>query len=305
MAPADSRVATQSAPPWSAGWWAEQLGGSWPLRTFVRVVRSPTGAAGFTLVLLFVVAGVAAPVIGTHNPLQQYPGFELHGPSTRFWFGTDEFGRDLFSRVLYGIRASLLISIVAVWAGGLAGVAAGLVAGYAGGYIDSLIMRLVDTMLALPGLILAIGILAAFGVGLQSVAIALGIGVWPHFARLARGQMLSERSRDYVLAARAMGASDFRIIFRHISLNAAPPLLVQAALAMAGAVAAEAALDFLGIGTVAPAASLGSLINDGRSNLNHPYMLIFPAIALGIYLLGLTLLADATNDALDPQRKRR
>jgi peptide/nickel transport system permease protein len=275
------------------------------LRTLIAIVKNPMGATGLALVLVLVIGGLAAPLLAPHDPLYQFRGYELQTPSLRFWFGTDQFGRDLLSRVLFGLRASLFVSLFAVGVGGVLGVVAGFIAGFSGGIVDTVIMRIVDTLLAFPGLILAIGILAAFGVGLQSVAIALGIGAWPRFARLARGQMLTERPRDYVLAARALGASDARIIFRHISLNAMPPLLVQAALSMAGAVVAEAALDFLGIGTVAPAASLGSLINDGRSQLDHPYLLIFPAIALGLYLLGLNLLADATNDALDPHRPRR
>ena len=275
------------------------------IKTLIEIVTNPMGLTGLVIVVVLVVSGLGAPVIAPHDPIEQFRGHRLEGPSTEFWFGTDEFSRDAFSRVLYGLRASVLVSVFAVGVGGGIGVASGFVAGYVGGYVETVIMRFVDTMLAFPGLILAIGILAAFGSGIQAVAIALSVGAWPNFTRLSRGQMISERPRDYVTAARSTGAGATRIIFRHISLNAMPPLLVQAALAMATAVLAEAALGFLGIGTVAPDASLGSLINGARSRLNFPHLLIFPAAVLGLFLLGLNLLADAANDALDPHRLRR
>ena len=273
--------------------------------TILEVLRNPMGVTGLVIVVVLVSAGLGAPIFSPHDPIEQFRGHRLETPSWEFMFGTDEFSRDQFSRVLYGLRGSVLVSIFAVGVGGGTGVLAGFVAGYYGGTVESIIMRFVDTMLAFPGLILAIGILAALGGGLQSVAIALGIGVWPNFARLARGQMISELPRDYVMAARVIGATNSRIILRHIAMNAMPPLVVAGALAMATAVLAEAALGFLGIGTVAPEPSLGSLINAARSRLELPYLLIFPAAALGFFQLGLNLLADATNDALDPHRRRR
>jgi len=269
------------------------------------LLKNPMGATGAIILLALIIGGLGAPLIAPHDPLEQFRGSRFETPSMAHWAGTDALSRDLFSRILYGLRASLMVSIVAVGIGTVVGVSLGLIAGYAGGIADSVIMRFVDTMMAFPGLILAIGLLAVFGVGLQSVALALGIGAWPNFARLARGQMLAERPRDYVTAARALGASSKRIIFRHISINAMPPLIVQVALSMATAVLAEAALGFLGIGTVAPNPSLGSLINDARARLDLPYLLIFPAAALGLFLLSLNLLADAINDALDPHRQRR
>ena len=268
-------------------------------------IRNPMGATGAIILSVLVIGGLGAPLIAPHDPLEQIRGHRFEGPSSSFFLGTDALSRDLLSRILYGLRASLLVSIFAVGLGSAIGVSAGFVAGYVGGLTDSIIMRLVDTMMAFPGLILAIGLLAVFGVGLQSVALALGIGAWPGFARLARGQMLAERPRDYVTAAHAMGASGKRIIFRHIAINAMPPLVVQVALAMATAVLAEAALGFLGIGTVAPHPSLGSLINDAGARLDLPHLLIAPTAALGLFLLSLNLLADAINDAMDPHRRRR
>jgi peptide/nickel transport system permease protein len=181
----------------------------------------------------------------------------------------------------------------------------GFFAGYSGGITDTVIMRFVDTMLAFPGLLLAIAILAALGSGIENVALALGIAAFPRFARISRAQMLSEHVRDYVLAARVIGASRGRIIFRHVSINALPPLLVQAALSMAGAVLVESSLGYLGLGTKPPDPSLGSLINGARSRLEHPYYFAFPGACLALFLVGLNLLADAINESLDPHRQRR
>ncbi len=274
-------------------------------RTLRDVLRNPMGVAGLTLVVGLVILGFCAPLLAAHDPIAQIRGHRLEGPSRAFPFGTDEFSRDLFSRTLYGLRASLLVSIVAVGIGGTLGVTAGFIAGYVNGPLETVIMRLVDAMLALPGLLLAIAILAALGQGLENVALALGIGAFPRFARLGRAGMLSESARDYVTAARVLGASRGRIIFRHVAVNALPPLLVQAALSMAAAVLVESSLGYLGIGTSPPAPSLGSLIHGARARLDSPHYFIFPGLALAMFLLGLNLLADAVNEALDPHHRRR
>lgn len=271
----------------------------------VRMLKNPMGFVGSFIIMGIIIAGLFAPLLAPYDPTEQFRDSRLVAPSSQFLFGTDEYGRDVLSRVLYALRASVVVSLIAVGLGGSVGIFAGFVAGYAGGIVDTIVMRLVDTLLAFPGLILAIGIIAAFGTGLQSVAIALGVGASPNFARLARGEMLAQRGRDYVRAARALGARPHRIIFRQISLNALPPLLVHSALAMATAVLAEAALGFLGVGTVAPDASLGTLINEARSRLSSLHLLIFPSAALGLFLLGLNLTADAANEALDPHSRRR
>ena len=270
-----------------------------------EVLRNPMGAFGLGVVLLLLVAGFAAPVLTRYNPIAQLPGHKLAGPSAQFWFGTDELSHDLFSRTLYGLRASLLVSIVAVSTGGALGIVCGFVAGYVRGAAEAVLMRLVDTMFAFPGLLLAIGILTAVSSSLQGLTLALGIGAFPGFARLARAQMLAERSQDYVLAAKVLGASGPRIIFRHIARNALPPLVVHAALAMAGAVLVEASLGYLGIGIQPPQPSLGSLIEDSRNYLGSLHYIIFPGIFLVLLLLGLNLLADAVNESLDPHRRRR
>jgi peptide/nickel transport system permease protein len=274
-------------------------------RTALDVVRNPMGATGLILVAGLIVVGLAAPLIARYDPLMQIRGHRLEGPSTTFWFGTDEFSRDLFSRTVYRLRASLLVSVLAVGIGGGLRVVCGFFAGYLRGFGETVIMRVVDTMLAFLGLLLAIGILAALGAGIQNVAIALGIGAFPRFARISRAQMLSESARDYVTAARVLGASRMRIIFRHVAINAMPPLLVQAALSMAAAVLVEASLGYLGLGTEPPHPSLGSLINGARTRLDHPSYFAFPGACLALFLVGLNLLADAINESLDPHRQRR
>ncbi|MGE5596046.1 MAG: ABC transporter permease [Hyphomicrobiales bacterium] len=275
------------------------------LSTLIETVRNPMGAVGLAVVVALVVLGFAAPLLAPHDPIQQLRGHRLEGPSADFWFGTDEFSRDIFSRTLYGLRASLLVSLFAVGLFGAFGTVTGFIAGYYRGWLDTLLMRVVDSMLAFPALLMAIAILAALGAGIQNVALAIGIGTFPRFARLGRAQMLSESNQDYVMAARVTGAGEMRIIFRHIAINALPPLLVQAALSMAGAVLIEASLGYLGLGTEPPQPSLGNLINGARGHLDKWNYFAFPGAALALFLVGLNLLADATNEAMDPHRRRR
>lgn len=274
-------------------------------QNFSRLLRNPMGLTGVVVVGSLVAAGLFAPFITPHDPLDQFRGHRLEGPSLEFWFGTDQLERDIFSRTIYGLRASILISIVAVGGGGLVGTAAGFIAGYVGGVVETLIMRFVDIMFAFPGLLLALAMIATLGSTQRNVAIGIGIAAFPIFARLSRGQMLVEKTQDYVLAARSIGAGDLRVIARHIAVNASPPLIVQASLSMAVAVLLEAALGFLGIGTTPPNPSLGQLINDSRSRLDEWHLLVFPAAFLGLFIFGLNVLADALNDVLDPHRPNR
>lgn len=269
-----------------------------------RLLRNPMGMTGLAIVATLVVLGLLAPLIAPHDPLEQYRGHRLEGPSGTFWFGTDEINRDLFSRTLYGLRASVLISIASVAAGGTAGIVLGFVAGYVGGLVENVVMRFVDVLFAFPALLLALALIATFGSSQGNVALGIGIATFPIFARLARAQMLVESHEDYVLAARATGARATRIIFRHVALNASPPLLVQAALSIAIAVLLEAALGFLGIGTTPPDPSLGQLINDARARLDEWHLLVFPSGALALLIFGLNLLSDALSDVMNPHRIR-
>jgi len=242
-------------------------------------------------------------VISPYDPLEQHPGDELKPPSRQYLLGTDNLGRDLLSRIIYGSRASLLVGVVAVGLGAGIGLATGLAAGYFGGVVDTVIMRCYDALLSFPAILLGIGVVSVLGTGMLSVAYALAIASLPGFARLMRSRVLAERERDYVLAARCCGARDQRIMWIHVLPNAVAPLLIQVSLAMGFSVLAESALSFLGLGTQPPDPSWGSMLNESRAYLRtSPWFGIFPGAALATLLLGLNFLADALRDALDPRR---
>jgi peptide/nickel transport system permease protein len=271
-------------------------------RTFRRLLRNPAGAFGFSTLLLLILTALFAPLIARYDPIYQFQGFELAVPSSQFWLGTDEFGRDIYSRIIYGSRISLLVGVVAVTIGGLIGVSGGLTAGYRSGWIDASIMRLCDVLLAFPSILLGIAVASVLGPGITNAAVALAIVSIPQFARIMRASVLSEKQRDYVLAARCLGASDWRISLLHIFPNTLSPLLVQLSLAMAFAVLLEAGLAFLGLGAQPPAPSWGTMLNTSRGFLRQaPWYAVFPGIALSVLLLGLNFLSDAVRDALDPK----
>jgi len=261
------------------------------------------GMFGGGVLLLLVICAIGAPVLSPYDPLEQHPGAELRPPGAEYPLGTDNLGRDLLSRIIYGSRASLLVGIVAVGLGAGIGLATGLAAGYFGGYVDSVIMRFYDALLSFPAILLGIGVVSVLGTGMLSVAYALAIASLPGFARLMRSRVLAEREREYVLAARCCGAGDQRIMWIHVLPNALAPLLIQIALAMGFSVLAESALSFLGLGTQPPDPSWGSMLNESRAYLRtSPFFGVFPGAALAILLLGLNFLADALRDALDPRR---
>jgi peptide/nickel transport system permease protein len=228
-------------------------------------------------------------------------GLVRKAPAAAHWCGTDELGRDVLSRVIYGARASLLAGVVSVGVAFVLGAPLGLVAGYAGGWFDALAMRVVDAFLAIPFLILAIALAAFLGPSLTNAMIAIGISAAPLYARIARGQAQVVKLEDYIEAARAIGQSHWRILLRHIFANALPPLLVQTTLAIATAIIAEAALAFLGLGQQPPAASWGSMLNDARSALaTAPWMAIWPGAAIFLTVVGFNLLGDGLHDILEP-----
>ncbi len=272
-----------------------------------RTVTNPQGAIGFTVLAGLIFIAIFADLLAPHGYAEQIRGARLLPPSGAYWFGTDDLSRDIFSRILFGLRISLYVSVAGVFGGGLVGTIIGFAAGYAGGWLEAMLMRLVDTLLAFPFLLLGIAVLAILGTGTSQVALALGIANIPVFARLARAQLLTEKERDYVLAARCLGASPPRIIGRHIATNALPPLLVQAALAMAFAVIAEATLSFLGLGASPPTPTLGIILNDGRRWLLSGYwwFVLFPTLGLSLILLSLNFLADSVVEAIDPHRRHR
>ena len=273
------------------------------VRALVQILRNPMGLFGAVVVSLLVIAAIAAPLISPFDPIEQHPGSELLPPGGRFLLGTDNLGRDLLSRVIFGSRSSLLIGVVAVGLGAGIGIATGLAAGYLGGWPDAVIMRCYDALLSFPAILLGIGVVSVLGTGPLSVGYALAIATVPTFARLMRARVLSEREREYVLAARCIGARDGRIMRLHVLPNAMAPLLIQISLSMGFAVLAESALTFLGVGTQPPMPSWGGMLNDSRAYLRTaPGFGIFPGLALALLLLGLNFLSDALRDALDPRR---
>ena len=274
------------------------------VQAFVRTVRNPMGAFGLGIVLLLIVVAVGAPVVAPYHPNEQHDGDELVAPGqTSYLLGTDELGRDILSRIIWGARVSLLVGLVAVGIGAGVGIPTGLAAGYFGGWLDAVIMRVWDALLAFPGILTGIAVVSVLGPGAVNVAIALAVVNVPEFSRLTRACVLRERERDYVLAARCLGGSDRRLIGTHLVPNCLPPLLVQLSLSMGFAVLLEASLSFLGLGTQAPDPSWGSMLNDSRTFLRQaPWYGIFPGVALAILLVGLNYLSDALRLALDPRR---
>lgn len=271
-----------------------------------RLVRNPQGLIGLTVLLILVGAAVLAPVITWHDPNVQDATARFLAPSWEHPFGTDELRRDLFSRTVYGLRVSLVISLVAVGAGASLGIVIGFISGYASGWVDTVTMRVVDALLAFPGLLAALAIVTILGPGVRNVGIAIAFFSIPSFARLSRAQMLGERNRDYVLAAQSLGASAPRVVFGHITRNAIAPLLTQLALFMASAVILSASLSFLGLGERPPESSLGGLVNSSKSNLQTAWWYaVFPGATLAALLLALNLLADAINEAINPFARRR
>lgn len=260
--------------------------------------------AGLALVTLMAALALLAPAVGRYGPTEQQLVQRLQPPSTTHYFGTDNLGRDVFSRVLHGGRISLRVGVVAVGLGLAVGTALGLLAGYAGSAADAMIMRLMDVMLAFPGTLLAIAIVAARGPGLENTMFAVGIVSVPVYARLMRASVLALKQREFIIAARCTGCAAPRILLRHILPNGLSPLIVQGTLGIATAIIEAAALGFLGLGAQPPAPEWGAMLTDARNFLlNAPWAMIFPGIAIMVTVLGFNLLGDGLRDALDPQLK--
>jgi peptide/nickel transport system permease protein len=259
--------------------------------------------AGLAVVLFFVAVAILAPVVAPYDPLATNWAAVRKPPSLMHLFGTDEIGRDVLARVIWGSRASLLAGLVSVSLAMAVGVPVGLVSGYLGGIVDGTLMRAVDAMLAIPFLILAIALAAFLGPSLSNAMIAIGVSQTPIFARLTRGQVLVVKHEDYIEAARAVGNPHYRIVLRHIFPNIVPPLLVQATLAAAAAIIAEASLSFLGLGQQPPDPSWGSMLNTAKNFLSQaPWMSLWPGLAIFLLVLSLNLFGDGLRDALDPRR---
>ena len=269
-----------------------------------RLLKNRVGMIGLSIILLNILVAFMAPWIATHDPLKIDIVNRDSPPSKIFFFGTDDFGRDIFSRVVYGTRISLYISVLSVLVASVFGVIIGATAGYYKGWIDNIIMRCMDAIMSFPAILLAIAIVAVRGGKLNNVVFALGFVYIPRFARLVRGSVLSLKEKEFVEAALAAGNSDPVIIFRHILPNCTAPLIVMATVNLAYAILAEAALSFLGLGAPPPAPSWGNILSDARNfMLDAPWMTVFPGVAITLAVVGFNLLGDALRDLLDPRLK--
>ncbi len=273
-------------------------------RAWARLRRRKSAMFGLFVIIALTLIAALAPLIAPFDPIKQGWSVVRKAPSALHWFGTDESGRDVLSRVIYGTRASLAAGLVSISIAIGLGVPVGLLAAYHGGFIDTLVSRITDAMLAIPFLILAIALAAFLGPSLTNAMIAIGVTATPIFVRLTRGQVLVVKVEDYVEAARSVGNSAYRIAFRHILPNILPALLVQASLSIAAAIIAEASLSFLGLGQQPPAPSWGSMLNTAQRFLgNAPWMAIYPGLAIFLTVLSFNLLGDGLRDALDPKER--
>ncbi len=271
-----------------------------------RLARhNPLAATGVVLVAIFVMCALFAPWLAPQDPADIDLANRLESPSFAHWCGTDELGRDILSRLIYGSRISMLVGSCVVATSLALGLIIGSIAGYYGGRIDRFINIVVmNAFLSFPGILIAIAFVAFRGPGIFNLVLALSLGGWVGYARLVRGQVLAAREREYVEAARALGASDLHIIVRHILPNIIQPVIVQAAIGMAGAILAEATMSFLGLGVPPPTASWGAMLNDGRSHLfDAPHLVLFPALAVMLAVLSFNFIGDALRDLLDPRSR--
>jgi peptide/nickel transport system permease protein len=271
-------------------------------RAWKKLKANKGALVGFVLVIFFILLAVAAPLLPIADPNATNWSAIRQAPSAQHWLGTDDIGRDILSRMIWGSQASLLAGVVSVAIAVAIGVPFGLIAGYFGGWTDQVISRMTDALLAMPFLILAIALAAFLGPNLTNAMIAIGLSAMPIFVRLTRGQVLAVKTEDYVEGARAVGLSHFRIVSRYILPNVFPPILVQATLTVATAIIAEASLSFLGLGQQPPSPSWGSMLNTAKNFLNQaPWMAMWPGAAIFMVVIGFNLLGDGLRDALDPR----
>lgn len=271
-------------------------------RRVPALLRSPLTVAGLVIIAIFVFLALAAPLLAPYEPSAQKLSQRLKPPTAEHVMGTDQLGRDLWSRLLYGARISLTVGLVVVVSAGVGGTLVGLVAGYLGRAIDELLMRVTDVFFSFPALILAMAIAGALGPSLINAMIAIAVVSWPVYARLARAQVLSLRSREFIIAAESIGAPTWRILARHLLPNALAPLLVQASFDMGGAILAAAGLSFIGFGAQPPTPEWGVMISEGRKYVStHPWLSLFPGIAILMTVAAFNLVGDGLRDALDPR----
>ena len=270
------------------------------------ILSHPSGRIGGLIVLAYLALDLLAALgLTPHDPLEQHRLERLHAPSLTYWMGTDLFGRDVASRLMKGVGQSFTVAFFSVAAAALAGTVLGLTAAWCGGRTDTVVMRLMDVLLAFPAILLALLVVTIIGPGTWTSVVAIGIVYTPIFTRVVRGPALSLKAREFVDAARTFGSSRFYILTRHLLLNLVAPLTVQVTLALAWALLTEAGLSFLGLGTQPPASSLGLMLSDSRNLMEQaPWLLAFPALAIMLSILGFNLLGDALRDVLDPKTRR-
>ena len=269
-----------------------------------QILRNPLSLTGLVIIVALVLLAILAPYIAPYDPFATDPINKLEPPSLTHLMGTDELGRDIFTRVLYGTRISLWIAVLILLLAGVLGTTVGILAGYLGGFWDNLLMRVTDIFMAFPRLILAMAIAAALGPSLTNVVIAISFSAWTVFARLARSRAIAVREEDYVEAARAVGASNFRIILRHILPMAVSPVIIQGTISMGGIILTAAGLGFLGFGAQPPTPEWGVMVSDGRNFMPHGWWVsTFPGLAIMVTVLGFNLLGDGIRDILDPRMR--
>ncbi|MEW9502322.1 nickel transporter permease [Jeotgalibacillus marinus] len=280
----------ETLPPWKEAW-----------RNFKK---NKIAIVGLSIVSFFILVAIFAPWIAPEGINDQKLPERLQSPSAEYWFGTDDFGRDIFSRVIHGARISLWVGFLAVVGSAIVGSTLGIVAGYYGRWVDTIISRLFDIMLAFPSILLAIAVVSILGPSLQNALIAIAIINVPNFGRLIRSKVLSVKEEEYIMAARAIGMSDFRILFSHVLPNSMTPIIVQGSLAVATAIIEAAALGFLGLGAQPPQPEWGAMLSSSREYLiQAPWTMFFPGLAIMLVVLGFNLLGDGLRDALDPKMK--
>jgi peptide/nickel transport system permease protein len=273
-------------------------------RALQNLFERPSAVLGLAIIIVFIGLAVFAPLVAPYDPIATSWSLVRKPPSAAHWFGTDELGRDILSRSIFGTRASLSAGVISVSLAVAIGVPLGLLAGYCGGFIDALISRITDAMLACPGLILAIALAAFLGPSLGNAMIAIGITATPIFVRLTRGQTINVKVENYIEAAEAIGNSSLRIALRHVLPNVVPVLLVQITLSIAAAIISEAALSFLGLGQQPPAPSWGSMLNSAQRFLvSAPWMAFWPGLSIFLIVMSFNLLGDGLRDALDPREQ--
>jgi peptide/nickel transport system permease protein len=270
-----------------------------------QFLRNRAALLGMIITVCFLLMALTAPRIATYDPVVIDLANRLQGPSAEHWLGTDELGRDVFSRIVLGSRITLLITTGAVGLSVAVGALMGLAAGYYGGLVDTVISRVIDVLMAMPGFLLAIAIIAALGVGTVNVVVAVGVFSIPTFARIIRGSTLSIRTRDYILSARALGAKEGRIMMRHVAPNVIPPLIVQVTLRLATAILSASSLSFLGLGPQPPTPEWGAMLSMGRDYItSYPLLVLFPGLCILLVSLSFNLMGDGLRDALDPRLRR-